>query len=321
MQVKLTLLRKRLVNFWDRVQNRLQFFPLTLLFVMFNAVVRAVQLRLGHGLVRVGEVTGEGVSLPRNVILWLGHALAGSRGQQYDICLRLPRDATNHSLHDVFSVLLAFPGFQSICLYWDSSSLADDLPLLQAKKDRNDPAVSSTPYEDLDSLGIRQLEQFLRAGHAEIALPVAATRDAQTLLKRQAAGAYAVCMNVPVDLCSMADAVARGRPDIQFFDLSPAPSQVEKTANYQSLFSHGFTLHERMALIQAADAYLGSFDELGCIALVSGRPAILLGDGTGSHPERVSRDEAAVWFPGATEPSALAKAALQFLSRHSRVAG
>jgi hypothetical protein len=88
-----------------------------------------------------------------------------------------------------------------------------------------------------------------------------------------------------------------------------------KTANSQALYGYGLNLHERMALVKAADAYVGSFDELGCTALVSGRPAVLLGGGTGEQPDRISRGDIAVWFPDPVEPTTLAKLVLQFLSR------
>lgn len=314
-QVKQTSLRWRLLNFADRILNRLKIFPLTPLFVIISGVARAIQLRLGHGPVRVGGVTNAGESLPRNVMLWLSRTLASPPGQRFDVCLRLPRDATSHRLHDVFSVLLAFPGSRSIYLYWDSSSLADDLPLLQAKLDPDDSAVSALPYDDLGPPGIRQFEAFLRPGRAEIALPVAAMREAQNLLKRLAGGTYAVCLNVPAALHPLADAVARLRPDVRFFDLSPAPPRTGAPGNIHSLLHFGLSLHERMALAQAVDAYVGSFDELGCAAVMSARTAVLFGGGISGEPERISRGEISLWFPDSAATPKLTESVLQFLSR------
>jgi hypothetical protein len=71
-----------------------------------------------------------------------------------------------------------------------------------------------------------------------------------------------------------------------------------------------------MALVEAADAYVGSFDELGCTAVMSARPAVLLGGGTGTPPAHVRCDGNIVWFPGASEPALAAIAVLEFLSRH-----
>jgi hypothetical protein len=310
MESKVVLLGGRLLNAFRRLG-----FPFTLFYVVINAAIRVVQLRWGYQVVRVGEVTGEAASLPRSVMLWLDRVATGLPEPRFDVCLRLPREATDANLHDVFSVLLTSPRFGSVGLYWDASSLADDLPLLQAKQHRNDPPAWATPYEDLDSLSFKQLQEFFQADHVGIVLPGAANRNAQTLLKRQAGRAYAVCLNVPVEHRSLVDAIEAAHPDVRFFDLAPyASPPAAKAANSQSLYGYGLNLHERMALVQAADAYVGSFDEVGCAALVSGRPTVLLGGGNGEQPERISRGDMAVWFPRPLDQTALAKAVLQFLS-------
>ena len=90
---------------------------------------------------------------------------------------------------------------------------------------------------------------------------------------------------------------------------------ISRAANNQSLYGYGLSLHERMALVQAADAYVGSFGELGCAALVSGRPAVLLGGGTGEQPDRTSRGEISLWFPDTAATPELTEAVLQFLFR------
>jgi hypothetical protein len=311
MESKVVFLGGRLLN----ALRRLRFFPFTLLYVVINAAIRLVQLRQGHKVLRVGEVTGEAIDLPRSVMIWLDRVAISLPEPRFDVCLRLPCDAADANLHDVFSVLMTSPRLRSVGLYWDSSSLDDDLPL-QAKQDRNDPTVWATPYEDLGSLSFKQLQEFFEADHVGIVLPIAAARDTQTLLKRQAGGAYAVCLNVPVELRSLANTVAAACPDVRFFDLAPyGSSPTAGTANSQALYGYGLNLHERMALVHAADAYVGSFDELGCAALVSGRPAVLLGSGTGEQPDRISRGDRAVWFPGPVEPTTVARAVLQFLSR------
>jgi hypothetical protein len=312
MESKVVFLGRRLYN----ALRRLGFFPFTLLYVVINAALKVVELRRGHIVVRVGEVTGEAASLPRSVMIWLDRVATGLPGPRFDISLRLPREADDINLHDVFSVLLTSPRLRSVGLYWDSSSLADDLPLRQAKQGRNDPTVWATPYEDLGSLSFKQLQEFFESDHVGIVLPIAAARDMQTLLKRQAGGAYVACLNVPVEQRSLVDAVEAARPDVRFFDLAPyALLPAVRAANSQALYGYGLNLHERMALVKAADVYVGSFDELGCASLVSGRPAVLLGGGTGEQPDRISRGDTAVWFPDPVEPTTLAKAVLQFLSR------
>ena len=298
----------------NRALRQLGFFPFTFFYAAIHATARVVQLRQGHEVLRVGEVTGETTSLPRTVMLWLDRVATGLTEPRFDICLRLPREAADENLHDVFSVLLTSPRLRSVGLYWDSSSLADDLPLWQAKQRRNEPTAWATPSEDLGSVSFKQLQEFFQADNVSIVPPVAATRDAQTLLKRQAGGAYAVCLNVPVEQRPLIAALEATRPDVRFFDLAPA-LQTTKAANSQSLYGYGLNLHDRMALVQVADAYVGSFDELGCAALVSKRPAVLLGGGTGEQPDRIGRGDIAVWFPNPVEPTTLTKAVLQFLSR------
>jgi hypothetical protein len=138
-------------------------------------------------------------------------------------------------------------------------------------------------------------------------------RDAETVLKRQAGGAPVVCLNVPEELWSLVDVVTRERPDIWFVDLGVQSSRPTKVANYQSFFTHGLSLHERMALVQAADAYVGSFNVLGCTALLARRLTILLGGSSGSQPGHIRRGDVALWFPDPLEPRALTMEVLQFL--------
>ena len=313
MESKVVFLGRWLINFMHRVLRRPGFFPFTFLYVGLSAALKVVQLRRGHKLLHVGEVTGKAGSLPHSVMLWLDRIMAGPPGYQYDVCLRLPREAADANLHEVFSVVMTFPRLRSVGFYWDASSLADDLPLLQAKQDRSDSKVWVTPYESLGSPSFKELQEFFQADHAGIVLPVAAIRDAQTLLKRQAGGAYVVCLNVPAELRPLADTVAAARLDVRFFDLTLAVP-TRKAVNIQSLHDYGLNLHERMALVKASDAYVGSFDELGCAALVSKRPTILLGGGTDGPLDRISHRDKAIWFPDPVEQTMAAEMVLQFLS-------
>lgn len=307
METRWVLLRRA-----NAALRRLEFFPFTLLYTVIHAAIRVAQLRQGHTILRVGGVTGKTTTLPRTVMLWLDRVGAGLPEPQFDICLRLPREASDANLQEAFSVLLTSPRLRSLGLYWDASCLANDISLLQPRQDRNSPTGRETTYEELDVVSFQHLHEFFHADHAGIAPPIAATRDAQTLLKRHAGRAYAVCLNVPVDHRSSIAAVEAMRPDLRFFDLTAALP----TASGQSLYGCGLTLHERLALVQVADAYVGSFDEFGCAALVSERPAVLLGGGNGEHPDPISRGDAAVWFPGAVGPTTLAEAVLRLLSSH-----
>jgi hypothetical protein len=71
-----------------------------------------------------------------------------------------------------------------------------------------------------------------------------------------------------------------------------------------------------MALAKAADAYVGSFDVLGCSALLSGRPTVLLGGDSGAQPDQISLGHNALWFPGPAPPAALTEAVRQFLCHY-----
>jgi hypothetical protein len=82
------------------------------------------------------------------------------------------------------------------------------------------------------------------------------------------------------------------------------------------LSGHGLALHERMALVRAADAYVGSFDELGCTALISGRPAMVVDGSAAGRRDRLGRGGVVAWFLDPLEPEeALMQELLKFLSR------
>lgn len=314
---RLAFLRRRLLNFTNRELRRLEFFPFSLLYVLLGAAIKAIQLRLAHKLVCAREVATTVKALPCSVMIWLDRVATGFQEPRFDVCLKLPCETADANLHDVFSVLLTSQRLRSVGLYWDLSSLANDQPLWQGKRDHREPLIWPTNCEDVGSLSFKQLQEFFQANHMDIMLPVSATRDAQTLLKRQAGKASAVCLNVPEELRSLADALVAARPDVQFFDLTPVVP-TRKAVNIQSLHDYGLNLHERMALVQAADVYVGSFDQLGCVALISKRPAVLFGGATGDEPYQVSRGDMAMWFPGSVEPTALARTVLQFLSLQVR---
>lgn len=317
MESKVVLHGRRLVSFTKRALRRLGFFPFTLFSVVISAAIRVVRLRQGHAALRVGEVTGETASLPRNVILWLDRVATGLTEPRFDLCLKLPRETADDNVHDVFSALLTFPRLRSVGLYWDSSSLADDLALWQAKQGRNAPAVGATPYEDLGAPSFTQLQEFFQADHVGIALPVAAIRDAQTLLKRQAGGGLAVCLNLPPEAGSLARRLATERPLLRFFELSPAGADGPgPPPNLVALHSWGFNLHERMALVCGADAYVGRLDALAAVAVMAGRPTVLVADAPEVSGLREARGGRVLWV--STDFGALVQVLRGFLDRHCR---
>jgi hypothetical protein len=312
MDSKVVVPRRRLIGFTHRALRRLRFFPFTLLYAVANAAVRVFQLRQGRAVLRVAEVTGETASLTRGVMLWLDRVTTGLTESRFDVCLRLPRATTDDTVHDVFSVLLTCSAVRSVGLYWDSPSLADDLSLWQPKRNRNDSTALSTSHESLDSPSFEQLQEFVQADHTGIALPIAATRDAQTLLKRQAGDGLAVCLNLPLEACSVAGRLATEFPLLRFFELSPAGAHVPGPLhNLVALHSWGFNLHDRMALVSGADAYVGRLDVLGAAAVMAGRPTVLIADAVEMSGFPEARDGGVLWV--STESAALTESVRGFL--------
>src|SRR5207244_2046020 len=120
--------------------------------------------------------------------------------------------------------------------------------------------------------------RFLVRRHPTLALPAPAEREARTLLKRLAGGRHAICLNLDSADGSLVASVASAFPDARFFapgrrSSGPAPDG----ANIVAIGEFGFSLHERLALVQAADAYVGVFDEHACAAVAAARPCVLLG--------------------------------------------
>ena len=303
-------LQRRLIRLAQRILLRLRWFPFTLLLLLLNAFVNFMQLWRRRVIVPVGEVLGEAPTLPRDAMMWLDGVPAAPAAHHLEICLRLSPQAADANLQDVFSAVLTFPRFRSIGLYWDSPSLTDDLPLWRGRGE----TVHATP-SDLRAPVAARLSGFLHARHTEMALPVAASRDAETFIKRRAGGAWVVCVNLPGELCLDVEALAAARRDIHFLGF-PSGSDTARALNFESVFAHGFTLHERMALIRAADGYIGGIDELGCTALISGRPSLVIDRGDGDNWVRTARRDGGGWVHSAFNPSAGLEEVTEFLSRH-----
>jgi hypothetical protein len=295
-----------------RTLRRLEWFPFTLLAALLFAAVRLRELRMGRAVVRVGRATDGTAELPLRSMLWLDRMALDLPSGSFDVCVRLPREAEDANLHDVFSVLLTSPRLASIGLYWDDAALSDDQPLWQSGAAAS---AASSSASDIDGPSVERLDRFLRAEHQPLDLPVAARREAQTLLKRLAGSAYAICLNLPAGQVPLFEAVVTAAPGVRFFDLG-CPGSKPLPANVTSLADYGLTLHERLAFVQAADAYVGSFDELGSAAIAGGRPGVLVGGGDrGSDALRMLGPAArTVWFPWPAGP-AVATWATEFLRR------
>ena len=315
-----------LLSFGLRVYRRLRFFPFTLCYVLLLSALRIVELRRKNRLARVGDGNGVASLSPLRVMMWLdeiGRELKmlddigpEPRVRRFDVCLKLSPDAADANLHDVCSVLLTSSRLRSMGFYWDESALREDLPLLQAAGDRRTDTVWSTLRDDLRRPGLEACRAFLDADHQGVALPVAASRDAHTLVKRQGGAAYAVCLNLPEEVRWLAGEIAATRSDVKFFDIDPmlSGSPPAVAANVLSLYAYGLNLHERMAVAQTTDVYVGRFDEAGCAALFAGRPTVLIGGGAAAYSEPLSR-ATALWLPDPSSP-AIRTAVLEFLRRH-----
>ena len=306
---------RRAAGLASRVSHGLlRVFPFSLGYAILKAALRLRWLAWrGAQLTRVGEAKGS--ASPLAVLLWLDRIGGEVSGQPFDVCLRLPPDVEDDSLHDVFSILLVSPRLQSLALYWDEERLLEDLPLFQARRDRAGVSVWSTVREDLGTPGSQALRDFLAAGHEPLAVPVTANREARTLLKRLAGGAWTVCLNLPDEARWLAGAVTAGLPDARFFDMRNFDS-ARAAPNLHAVAGWGLTLHEHLALVADSDAYVGSFDLLAAAALIAGRPAVLLGGEPVATPDRQGGGEATIWIADVSDPALVTRAVLEFLGRH-----
>ena len=305
---------RRAASLARRVSRRLRVFPFSLGYAILSAALRLHWLAWrGAQLTRGGEA--KGVGSPIAVLLWLDRIGGEVPGQPFDACLRLSPDAEDDSLHDVFSILLASPRLQSLALYWDEERLLEDLPLFQARRDRAGVSVWSTVREDLGTPGPQTLGDFLAARHEPLVVPVTANREARTLIKRLAGGAWAVCLNLPDEARWLAGAVTDGLPDARFFDMRSFDS-APAAPNLDAVAGWGLTLHERLALAADTDAYIGSFDPLAAAALIAGRPAVLLGGDPLATPARPGGGAGAIWIADISDPAMVTRAVLEFLGRH-----
>jgi hypothetical protein len=298
--------------FGRRVSRRLQVFPFTLVFVVLYAIRKVVVLRRRRRLAAVAEA--KTCASPVAIMLWLDRVGADAPAV-FDACLKLPGDQRTPDLHDVFSVLLASPRLRSVALYWDEAALEDDLPLWVARQDRRERTASGR--DPVDAPGAGEVEAFLRRTHADVTTPVAAMREGLTLLKRLAGADLAVCLNLPAGVEPLASRLAVALPPVRFLDLgAPAAGAPGPPPNLFGLHAWGLTLHERMALVRGVDAYVGRLDTLGVVAVMSGRPTVLVADAAEVPGPGEALDGRVVWL--LADSATLAADVLGFLDRHCR---
>jgi hypothetical protein len=109
-------------------------------------------------------------------------------------------------------------------------------------------------------------------------------------------------------------------PLLRFFELSPAGADAPgPPPNLVALHSWGFNLHERMALVCGADAYVGRLDALAAVAVMADRPTVLIADAPEVSGPREARGGRVLWV--SADSAALVQGFRGFLDRHCRALG
>ena len=271
--------RLRTSEAWRSLQVRaagaLDVFPLSLASALVAAARRRRELARGTPPLWLAKVM-ELDALPCRLMMSLDRIGVDLEGRRFDVGLQLPANVPCPVLDDVFSVLVASSSVRSIGFYWSDASADEELRLMRgARGVEGGPAVT---HERLTPTTADDRSRFLVRRHTTIALPAPAEREARTLLKRLAGGRYTICLNLDAADGSLVNSVAPAFPDARFFALrrgssGPAP----EGASIVAVGEFGFSLHERLAFVQAADAYVGVFDEHACAAVAAERPCVLLG--------------------------------------------
>jgi hypothetical protein len=271
--------RLRTSEAWRSLQVRaaraLDVFPLSLASALVAAARGHRELARGTAplwLAKVMELHG----LPCRLMMSLDRIGVDLEGRRFDVGLQLPADAPCPMLDDVFSVLVTSPSVRSIGLYWSDASADEDLRLMRgARGVEGGPAVI---HERLSPTTTHDRSRFLVRRHTTMVLPTPAKREARTLLKRLAGSRYTICLNLDAADGALVDSVAPAFPNARFFALGRGSSgRAPEGARIVAVGEFGFSLHERLAFVQAADAYVGIFDEHACAAVAAERPCVLLG--------------------------------------------
>ena len=292
--------RLRTSEAWRSLQVRaagaLDVFPLSLASALVAAARRRRELARGTPplwLAKVMELDG----LPCRLMMSLDRIGVDLERRRFDVGLQLPANVPCPVLDDVFSVLVTSPSVRSIGFYWSDASADEDLRLMRgARGVEGGPAVT---HERLTPTTADDRSRFLVRRHTTMALPAPAEREARTLLKRLAGGRYTICLNLDAADGSLVNSVAPAFPDARFFALGRGSSGLApEGTSIVAVGEFGFSLHERLAFVQAADAYVGVFDEHACAAVAAERPCVLLGgvDDERAGPPVPSDGRGVVWL-------------------------
>ena len=243
---------------------RLRFLPFSAAFVLLGAAVRFLQLRYARRIGFCARLGGIGKATVPGLLLAIDREREELTPAPLDCHFRFGESPDGPMLHDLFSVLLLIPDVRSISFYFPNDAFGDDEPFLRSRAERARGPVAE--------LGAERSSGAVRLG--PLALPAAANRDAETLLKRIFGAAVVVSDNTPPQETPLVQAILEAHPSVRFVHLNRTVPLREQDI---ALGSWGFTLFERLAIIRSSDCYIGPCDEHGTAAALFRMPRIMVG--------------------------------------------
>jgi len=187
MNPEFSHLRDRILAIRVRLARGFQVFPFSVAFMVLKALLRLRELAREPNRVAVAQVAPDTDPVGAT-LMWLDRIGGDSPPGPFDVCLRFER-RDDDAPEDIFSALLTVPRLRSIGLYWDDESIADDLTLMSAPRRR---AVR----DQVVRVSGMQVHDIVARRHSPLQPSIDARREARTLLKRQARGGFAVCLNL-----------------------------------------------------------------------------------------------------------------------------
>lgn len=306
----------KLAKVFRGLERRLGFLPFSPFFFLVQIAVRQFRLKSHSSPVGFARLSSQNESeTPRDALIWLVELGRGAPAHRVDACMQVPSNESCAMLPGVFSAMMTSSRLQSMAFYFDERQVASEWRLLGTPVASKDG--SAAPVDIPNGLQGRYLKRLFLSDLADaVTLPVGAKGEAQLLLKRLAGGAQVVCLNLG-SATSDPGAFAytqsqflrraqRELPDIVFLVLDDSITQpfAEPLPPHNVFLLHrfGLTLHERMAVVQAADLYVGAFDLLAVAAVAADRDLLVYGAEDGvetkvADAQPVLRRPGAVWYP------------------------
>jgi len=310
MNPEFSHVRDRILAIRVRLARSFQVFPFSVAFMVLKALLRRHELAREPNRVAVAQIATDTDPVCAT-LMWLDRVGSDFPPGPFDVCLRFER-RDDAAAEDTFSALLTVPRLRSIGLYWGDESIADDLALMSARR-------RHVVRDQVVRLSGMQAQDIVARRHSPLQPSIDARREARTLLKRQARGGFAVCLNLSPPSPTLGHLIAGAVPGATIFDFSPAVSAAPGMGNVVAAGGWALTLHERIAMVQEADAYIGRLDALGCAALLAGRPSILVG-GLDDAASELIQGHAATWLPSGHSSAAMASALARLAKLQMRTA-